>query len=126
MADVPRGVDRVVPVALTVDGYPRAFVYSVHCDRTYGEVERERSLAAIRLRVPKDGDAMASPLADDAPLWAEFQVDAPDDAFSGPDESVEAWLEVQGDPAFAARTRQCSPATGNGRSAGKGSRRRAS
>jgi hypothetical protein len=89
-----------------VDGYPRAFVYSVPCDRTRDEVPANRDLREIRIRAPKEGDAFASPLANDASLPVEFQVDAPYDAFRQPDEMVEAWLEVKGDPALAARTRQ--------------------
>jgi hypothetical protein len=78
----------------------------VPCDLPHPDVEPERIRAEVRIRAPKEGDAFASPLANDAPLWVEFQVDAPYDAFLQPDELVQAWLEVPGDTALAARPRQ--------------------
>ena len=108
VAEVPPATDRVVPLSLTVDGYPRAFVYSVPCDRRREDVpaNADADLREIRILSPKGEAAFASPLTNDAPLWVEFQVDAPRDAFRPPGESVEAWLDVKGDPALAARTRQ--------------------
>ena len=105
-ADVARAPNRIVPVSLAVDGYPRAFEYRVACDRGQQDVPAQRDLRDIRIVAPQDGDALASPLAGDAPLWVEFQVDAPYDAFQRPDERVEAWLELKGDPALAQRTRK--------------------
>jgi len=105
-ADVARAPNRIVPVSLAVDGYPRAFVYQVACDRGQQDVPAQRDLRDIRIVAPQEGDALASPLAGDAPLWVEFQVDAPYDAFQRPDERVEVWLELKGDPALAQRTRK--------------------
>jgi hypothetical protein len=105
-AEVARDPNRIVPVWLAVDGYPRAFVYQVPCDRTRDDVPANRDLREIRIRSPKEGDAFASPLAETSPLWVEFQADAPYDAFLEPDEMVEVWLEVKGDPLLAKRTRK--------------------
>lgn len=106
LADVVRAPNRVVPVVLAVDGYPRAFVYRVSCDRGQDVVPPRRDLRRIRIVAPQDGEAFASPLPDDAPLWVEFQVDAPYDALQRPDQRAEVWLELRDDPALSQRTRK--------------------
>lgn len=93
-AKVEQAAGKVVPVRLSVDGYPRAFVYQVRCDRARSSVERERSLCEVRFVRPADGDAFLAP-ADSVPV--ELQVDAPEDAFQRPGDVVEVGIDEDGD-----------------------------
>ena len=92
-AEVAPRPGRILPVRLTVDGYPRAFVYQVKCDQDWQRVDRERSLRQIRITAPAEGSAFRAPL-DSLPM--EFQVDAPEDAFQDPGDVVEVGIDESG------------------------------
>ena len=93
-AKVEPEAEKRIPVRLTIDGYPRAFLYQVRCDRTGRPAEPERSPCRIRITSPAAGDAFLAP-AEAIPV--EFQVDAPEDAFQKPGDVVELGLDEDGD-----------------------------
>jgi hypothetical protein len=93
-AKVPAQADKQIPVQLAVDGYPRAFLYNVRCDRIGRPAERERSPCRIRITSPAAGAAFLAPLE---VIPVEFQVDAPEDAFQKPGDTVEIGLDENGD-----------------------------
>lgn len=99
-AHAPPRPDKIVWVWLTVDGYPRAFVYQVHCDRDRQSIERERSLARVQITAPQPGKAFRSPLER---LPVEFQVDAPEDAFQQSGDSIQIWIDDDGSRRSAGR-----------------------
>ena len=86
-ADVSPGIDKKVVVRLNVDGYPRAFVYDVRCDRDRPAIEAERDRRRVHIVSPHQDQAFSVPLA--APIPVELQVDAPEDAFVDPGDMVE-------------------------------------
>lgn len=77
-ADVPPDPGRNVDVRLTVDGYPRAFIWRVNCGNSESHLRPRRDLRQVRITSPMPGDAFRSPL--DA-LPVSLEVDAPTDAF---------------------------------------------
>ncbi len=93
-AKVEPQAEKLVPVRIAIDGYPRAFLYQVRCDRTGRPAERERSPCRIRITAPAAGDAFLAP-AEAIPV--EFQADAPEDAFQKPGDVVEIGLDEDGD-----------------------------
>nr|MCU0979707.1 caspase family protein [Pirellulaceae bacterium] len=93
-ARVEPQAEKRIPVRLAIDGYPRAFLYQVRCDRTGRPAEPERSPCRIRITSPTAGDAFLAP-AEAIPV--EFQVDAPEDAFQKPGDVVELGLDEDGD-----------------------------
>jgi hypothetical protein len=87
-ADAATNPDKKITVRLTVDGYPRAFVYLVRIDRDRERIPRERSLEEIRIvSPPADRAAYRVPLEKPIPL--ELQVDAPEDSFRNEADSVQ-------------------------------------
>lgn len=93
-AEVPRGFSGTVPVSLEVDGYPRAVLFNVRCDRPRERVEPERSTVRVHITAPPNGQAFFAPLRQ--PIGVQFRVDAPEDSFLRPDDNVELWTEVFG------------------------------
>ena len=89
-ADVEADADKKVWVRLTADGYPRAFIYQVRCDRDREHISRERSLEEIRITSPSPGQAFRIPL--EKPLPLEFQADAPEDSFQNPDDVIQVTI----------------------------------
>ena len=86
-ADVGPGVEKKVWVRLAVDGYPRAFVYEVKCDRDRPDIRPERDRRWVHFTAPLPDQAFRVPLA--APISVGLQVDAPEDAFRQPGDAVE-------------------------------------
>ncbi len=72
---------------LSVDGYPRAFVYEVKCDRDRPEIRPDRDRRQVRFTSPVQDQAFRIPLL--APMPVELQADAPEDAFREPGDRVE-------------------------------------
>jgi hypothetical protein len=99
-AEVTPRPGRRVPVRLTVDGYPRAFVYEVQCDQDWDRVERERSLRRAQIVAPAENAAFRAPL-DRLPV--RFQVDAPEDAFQDPGDVVQIGIDESGLRRLASR-----------------------
>lgn len=86
-ARVPRDPDREVFLPLEVDGYPRAFVYRVRCDRTREGILPLINLQEVRIDSPGKDAVFAVPLKE--PLQLRFSVDAPQDAFLVPGDRIE-------------------------------------
>jgi len=86
-AEISPGADKRVQVRLAVDGWPRAFVYEVRCDRDRPEIRPERDRRALHFTSPAQDQAFRVPLL--APIPVELQVDAPEDAFREPSDMVE-------------------------------------
>ena len=74
-ADLSPAVDKKVRVRLAVNGYPRAFVYEVRCDRDRPEVRPDRDRRYVRFTAPRPEQAFRVPLV--GPLPVALQVDAP-------------------------------------------------
>jgi len=93
-AVVPPDPLKVVEVSLTVDDYPRAFLYHVRCsaDRESFPVEEDRQEVVIAS--PEDGAAFLGPRAT-IPLL--LQVNAPLGAFQDPRDVIEVGLDLNGD-----------------------------
>jgi hypothetical protein len=60
-ANVPHNLHDKVVVHLTVDGYPRAFTYTVPLDRDYPSIDRERSLCNVQILSPRQNTIYQSP-----------------------------------------------------------------
>jgi hypothetical protein len=106
-ADVPPKPGREIPVQLTVDGYPRAFAFRVPTDRPE-RIEELRDLRDVRIVAPRAGEAFRIPLA--APIFTEFEIDAPADAFRNwgaekPRDVIELTMEVPGERSFVMQDR---------------------
>ncbi len=105
MAEVPPESGKVLTVRLSVDGYPRAFVYRVPCGVQSSEVPEETDLREVRITSP-DADAAFKAPVDHIPV--DCQVDAPLGAFSiaSPDDLFEIGIDVhrqrdlRGDPSL--------------------------
>ncbi|HEX4150159.1 MAG TPA: hypothetical protein VHY20_14265, partial [Pirellulales bacterium] len=80
-ADVPPDNQKNVNVRLTVDGYPRAFVWLVNCGNTQARLRPRRDLRRVKITSPLQNDAFRAPLA---ALSVQLEVDAPADAFRDP------------------------------------------
>ena len=88
LAHVRPDPNRKVEVRLTVDNYPRAFLYTVPLDHSsQSPIPPEQEVCGVKITVPAQGQAYRVPLAESVPV--EFQVDAPEDAFEEPGERVE-------------------------------------
>jgi len=94
-AKVEPAFDRKVIVRLTVDGYPRAFVYHVPCDRDREHIRRERSLSEIRITAPEDNHAYRIPMEEN--IEVELQVDAPENAFQEAGDLIEMGIDADRD-----------------------------
>ena len=97
-AQVDSRPDKVVEVRLSVDGYPRAFVYRVRCDRDRQAVPPETDLRRLTIVEPAPDQAYRIPL--EKPLAVRFQVDAPADAFVTPGDVVEVGIDRDRDREF--------------------------
>ena len=95
IAPDPDPEGKLVQVHFKVDGVPRAFVYQVRCDRDRPAIERERSLARIKITAPPSEQAYRAPRKEPVPL--EIAVDAPEDAFREPSDFVEVGIDRNGD-----------------------------
>ncbi|MHC4398308.1 MAG: hypothetical protein ACYTG0_01360, partial [Planctomycetota bacterium] len=93
-AEVEQSPDKTVRVHLAVDGYPRAFIYEVECDRQQEDVERQRALTEVRIVSPEENDAFKAPVE---ALPVVFQVDVPDNAFQRPGDVIEVGIDVDRD-----------------------------
>lgn len=104
----PEATPRVT-IHLTVDDYPRAFVYQVECNRDRSSLDYLRSLEAVRIQKPEARAAFQVPL--EGPLAIEFQVDAPIHRFdraAGSRDRVEVGIDGDRDGTLDDRERQHS------------------
>ncbi len=93
-AEVPAVLGKKLTLRLTVDGYPREFVYHVPCGVQSSDVPEETDLREIRILSPSADKAFKAPV-DVIPVVAE--VDAPVSAFQNPDDVLEIGIDVDRD-----------------------------
>jgi hypothetical protein len=86
-ADVATDPRRTVEVQLTVDRYPRAFLYEVRFDRNRSKIERERGTCRVAILQPPQNNPYRVP--GEEPVMVDFQADAPDDAFPDKRDALE-------------------------------------
>lgn len=92
-ADVPTAPGKVVHLRLHVDGFPRAFLYTIACDRD-AEVPATTDALAIEIFDPHPGVAFATPRAG---VPVTLAVDAPVGAFQTLPTRAEVGLDVDRD-----------------------------
>ena len=96
-AEVPKSIDRVVALQITVDDYPRGFLYRVPCQRTTSELPEILDAMSASITAPKPMTAFQSPLET---LPVELKVDAPDGAFLIPGDKLEVGIDRDNDRDF--------------------------
>ncbi len=88
--DVPPAPGRAVTLHLSVDDYPRAFVYRVPCDER--PVARVDESALLRARITNPTNLAISPPV--AAIPVSLQVDSPPGTFDNGDDFVEVGIDV--------------------------------
>jgi hypothetical protein len=92
--ELPADAGKVVTVRLTVDGYPRAFVYHVPLGIQSSDLAEETDLREIRILAPEVEAAYKAPIES---IIVDAQVDAPLGAFQNPDDLLEIGIDVDRD-----------------------------
>ena len=92
--ELPSDAAKIVPVRLTVDGYPRAFVYHVPLGIQSSDLAEETDLREIRITSPEPEAAYKAPVES---IMVDAQVDAPLGAFQNPDDLLEIGIDVDRD-----------------------------
>ena len=77
--EVLPGPAKSVPIALTVDDWPRALLYDVVCDGGFQGAVRRSQPFRVRIVQPREGAAVQAPASK---LPVALQIDAGDDAFT--------------------------------------------
>ena len=93
-ADVASAPGKVVHLRLHVDGYPRAFLYAIPCDRDSSAVPVTTDALAIAVQQPPPGTVYQTPL-DGVPV--ALQLDVPLGAFRTLTTIAEVGLDVNRD-----------------------------
>jgi hypothetical protein len=96
-ADVPLSGNRVVTLSLTVDGYPRAFVYRVPCSSERLDIDEASGLLDITILKPAPGEAVKAPI-DVVPV--KVRVNAPPGSFQNDRSYVELGIDRDRDREF--------------------------
>ena len=91
-AEVPEDRHRVVTVRLSVDGYPRAFVYHVPCDVSSRNLPEVAGLLEARIVSPQEGTAFPVPSGS---IPVELQIDAPPGSLENGGDYV--WVGIDAD-----------------------------
>ena len=92
--ELPADSAKVVPVRITVDGYPRAFVYRVPLGIQSTDLPEETDLREIRITSPEPEAAYKAPIES---IMVDAQVDAPLGAFQNRDDLLEIGIDVDRD-----------------------------
>lgn len=92
--ELPADAAKVVPVRVTVDGYPRAFVYHVPLGIQSTDLPEETDLREIRITSPEPEAAFKAPIES---VMVDAQVDAPLGAFQNRDDLLEIGIDVDRD-----------------------------
>ncbi len=93
-AEVPADPGKTLTLRLTVDNYPRAFIYRVPVGVQSTDVAEETDLRAIRILAPAAGKAYKAPVEF---IPVDVQVDAPIGAFQNRDDVLEIGIDVDRD-----------------------------
>jgi hypothetical protein len=92
--ELPADAAKTVPVRITVDGYPRAFVYHVPLGIQSSDLAEDTDLREIRITFPEPEAAFKAPVES---ILVDAQVDAPLGAFQNPDDLLEIGIDVDRD-----------------------------
>jgi hypothetical protein len=90
-ADIVPDPGKTLTVRISVDGYPRAFVYRVPIGIESPDVPESLDLREVRILLPLSGAAYKAPI-DSIPV--DFEVDSPLGAFDNPDDVLELGIDV--------------------------------
>lgn len=90
-ADIVPDPGKTLTVRISVDGYPRAFIYRVPLGMASPDVAESLDLREVRILAPLSGAAYKAPI-DTLPV--DFEVDSPLGAFDNPDDVVEIGIDV--------------------------------
>jgi hypothetical protein len=82
--------DKTLTARVTVDGYPRAFVYRVPCRRPLQDVPEEIGLRNVEVLAPPANKSFGAPATS---IPAEFRIDAPLGSFQRAGDFVEFGLD---------------------------------
>lgn len=93
-AEVPTAPRKVVHLQLHIDGYPRAFQYTIPCDRDSTTVPQTTDNLSVRLLKPDIATPFLTP-ADGIPV--RLELDAPHGAFASLPTLAEIGLDVNRD-----------------------------
>ena len=97
--EAPASESRVQTLYLTIDGYPRAFVYRVPCGPPAVDLPEAADVLEARITAPAEGTMLKAPL-DSIPV--QLQIDAPVGAFDNDRDVVEVGIDRDRDRDFAA------------------------
>lgn len=89
--------EKFVTMHLSVDDYPRAFIFRIPCSENTTELPPILDAMAASITAPKSGSAYQSPL-ESVPV--ELSVDAPDGAFQIPGDMIEVGIDRNNDRDF--------------------------
>ena len=90
-ADIIPDPGKTLTLWISVDGYPRAFVYHVPLGAESPDVPELLDLREVRILLPLSGAAYKAPI-DSIPI--DFEVDSPLGAFDNPDDILEVGIDV--------------------------------
>jgi hypothetical protein len=90
-ADIVPDPGKTLTVRISVDGYPRAFVYRAPIGIESPDVPESLELREVRILLPLSGAAYKAPI-DSIPV--DFEVDSPLGAFDNPDDVLELGIDV--------------------------------
>lgn len=89
--------EKFLTMQISVDDYPRAFIFRIPCSENTAELPPILDAMAASITSPKPKSAYQSPL-DSIPV--EFSVDAPDGAFQIPGDTIEVGIDRNNDRDF--------------------------
>ena len=90
-ADIIPDPGKTLTLRISIDGYPRAFVYHVPLGAESPDVPESLDLREVRILLPLSGAAYKAPI-DSIPV--DFEVDSPLGAFNNPDDVLEMGIDV--------------------------------
>jgi hypothetical protein len=106
--EVPAAPQRVVKLLLHVDGYPRAFVYSVRCGEHSTNSPESRNLVAVRIVNLDESIALSDKaqlvVAPKPAAPVEVQIDAPVGSFENQQDTVTLGVDGDGDDVLESDT----------------------
>ncbi len=90
-ADIIPDPGKTLTLRISIDGYPRAFVYHVPLGAESPDVPELLDLREVRILLPLSGAAYKAPIDS---IQVDFEVDSPLGAFNNPDDVLEMGIDV--------------------------------
>ncbi|MDG2468071.1 MAG: hypothetical protein P8M80_02220, partial [Pirellulaceae bacterium] len=97
-ADVATSVDRVETVYMHVDGYPRAFIFQIPCQRSRVDIFPSTNEMNMFIELPVAGKSYKAPVDE---IDVSFRVDLPASSFGSPTDSVRLGIDADRDRELA-------------------------